>query len=51
MTEYVNPDVLVSTSWVADHLNDPSVRLVTVLETWKGNGASKVAYSRHGEKS
>jgi len=28
MTEYVNPDVLVSTSWVADHLNDPSVRLV-----------------------
>jgi thiosulfate/3-mercaptopyruvate sulfurtransferase len=28
MTEYVNPDVLVSTAWVADHLNDPSVRLV-----------------------
>ncbi|HYF63015.1 MAG TPA: sulfurtransferase [Herpetosiphonaceae bacterium] len=28
MSEYVNPDVLVSTAWVAEHLNDPSVRLV-----------------------
>lgn len=25
---YAHPDVLVSTEWVADHLNDPSVRLV-----------------------
>ena len=25
---YAHPDVLVSTQWVADHLNDPSVRLV-----------------------
>jgi thiosulfate/3-mercaptopyruvate sulfurtransferase len=25
---YANPDVLVSTSWVQSHLNDPSVRLV-----------------------
>lgn len=28
MAEYVNPDVLVSTAWVAEHLNDPEVRLV-----------------------
>ncbi|MCS6871229.1 MAG: sulfurtransferase [Anaerolineae bacterium] len=25
---YVHPEALVSTQWVADHLNDPSVRLV-----------------------
>jgi thiosulfate/3-mercaptopyruvate sulfurtransferase len=25
---YVNADVLVSTDWVADHLNDPNVRIV-----------------------
>jgi thiosulfate/3-mercaptopyruvate sulfurtransferase len=25
---YTNPDALVSTDWVADHLNDPGVRLV-----------------------
>ncbi|MBA3470610.1 MAG: sulfurtransferase [Herpetosiphonaceae bacterium] len=28
MSEYVNPAVLVSTDWVAEHLNDPNVRLV-----------------------
>ncbi len=26
--EYANPDVLVSTEWVAAHLNDPNVRLI-----------------------
>ncbi|HSF39334.1 MAG TPA: sulfurtransferase, partial [Thermoanaerobaculia bacterium] len=25
---YVHPEALVSTEWVADHLNDPGVRLV-----------------------
>ncbi len=25
---YARPDVLVSTQWVADHLNDPNVRIV-----------------------
>src|SRR5436190_24188415 len=25
---YVHPEVLVSTQWVADHLNDPNVRIV-----------------------
>lgn len=28
MGEYANPDVLVSTQWVADHLNDPNVRII-----------------------
>jgi thiosulfate/3-mercaptopyruvate sulfurtransferase len=28
MTDYAHPEVLVDTAWVADHLNDPSVRLV-----------------------
>jgi thiosulfate/3-mercaptopyruvate sulfurtransferase len=27
-TEYARPEVLVDTAWVADHLNDPNVRLV-----------------------
>src|SRR5210317_711091 len=28
MAEYANPDVLVSTEWVAEHQNDPAVRIV-----------------------
>lgn len=28
MAEYVHPDVLVSTQWVADHLADPNIRVV-----------------------
>jgi thiosulfate/3-mercaptopyruvate sulfurtransferase len=27
-TEYVHPEVLVSTEWLAEHLNDPKVRIV-----------------------
>jgi thiosulfate/3-mercaptopyruvate sulfurtransferase len=30
MSNYANPDVLVSTDWVAQHLNDPKVKLVEV---------------------
>ena len=30
MSEYKHPEVLVSTQWAADHLNDPKVRLVEV---------------------
>src|SRR5690606_42033120 len=29
---YANPDVLVSTQWVADHMGDPGVRIVEVDE-------------------
>lgn len=28
MTAYAHPEVLVTTSWVAEHLNDPNVRIV-----------------------
>jgi thiosulfate/3-mercaptopyruvate sulfurtransferase len=30
MSEYAHPEVLVSTQWVADHLNDPKIRLIEV---------------------
>jgi thiosulfate/3-mercaptopyruvate sulfurtransferase len=30
MAEYKHPEVLVSTQWAADHLNDPKIRLVEV---------------------
>src|SRR5437588_821837 len=30
MAEYANPNALVSTQWVTDHLNDPNVRLIEV---------------------
>ena len=29
---YAHPEVLVSTDWVADHLDDPNVRLIEVDE-------------------
>ncbi|MEW5958030.1 MAG: sulfurtransferase [Chloroflexota bacterium] len=28
MSEYARPEALVSTQWVADHLNDPTIRIV-----------------------
>ncbi len=30
MADYANPQALISTQWVADHLNDPNVRLIEV---------------------
>ncbi len=30
MARYANPDVLVETSWVAEHLKDPDVRIIEV---------------------
>ncbi|MGA8556688.1 MAG: sulfurtransferase [Candidatus Acidiferrales bacterium] len=30
MTEYKHPEVLVSTEWAAEHLNDPKIKLVEV---------------------
>ncbi len=32
MAEYANPEVLVETDWVADHLDDPSIRVIEVDE-------------------
>ncbi|QLQ04647.1 MAG: hypothetical protein HZY76_23730 [Anaerolineae bacterium] len=31
MTAYTHPESLVSTQWVAEHLNDPGVRIVEVV--------------------
>ena len=48
MAEYIHPEVLVSTEWVAAHLNDPSVRIVEsdedilLYETGHVPGAVKV---------
>jgi len=48
MAEYVHPEVLVSTEWVAAHLSDPSVRIVEsdedilLYETGHVPGAVKV---------
>jgi thiosulfate/3-mercaptopyruvate sulfurtransferase len=30
MSDYAQPDVLVTTSWAADHINDPKVKLIEV---------------------
>jgi thiosulfate/3-mercaptopyruvate sulfurtransferase len=30
MSEYAHPEVLVTTDWVANHLNDPKIRLIEV---------------------
>ena len=32
MADYKNPDVLVDTEWLAEHLNDPDIRIVEVDE-------------------
>jgi thiosulfate/3-mercaptopyruvate sulfurtransferase len=31
MSSYVHPESLVNTLWLAEHLDDPSVRLVQVI--------------------
>ena len=33
MSSYVNPEALASTQWVADHLNDPQVRVIEVVQS------------------
>jgi thiosulfate/3-mercaptopyruvate sulfurtransferase len=32
MAEYANPDALVETDWLAEHLNDPNIRVIEVDE-------------------
>ncbi len=29
-TEYAHPELLVSTGWVAEHINDPKVKIIEV---------------------
>ena len=31
MAEYVHPEVLVRTDWVAEHANDPTVIVMSVI--------------------
>ncbi len=33
MSSYAHPEALASTQWVADHLNDPQVRLIEVVQS------------------
>src|SRR5678816_1333990 len=48
---YAHPEVLVSTAWVAEHLNDPSVRLIEsnedllLYETGHVPGAVKIDWT------
>jgi thiosulfate/3-mercaptopyruvate sulfurtransferase len=32
VTEYANPDVLVNTDWLEEHLDDPDIRVIEVDE-------------------
>jgi thiosulfate/3-mercaptopyruvate sulfurtransferase len=32
MSEYANPDALVGTDWLEDHIDDPDVRVIEVDE-------------------
>jgi thiosulfate/3-mercaptopyruvate sulfurtransferase len=43
MAEYAHPEVLVSTQWVAEHANDPKVRLVEVDVDTSAYGQGHVA--------
>jgi 3-mercaptopyruvate sulfurtransferase SseA len=38
MSGYAHPEVLVSTRWVADHLDDPAVRFVEIETTTVNDG-------------
>ena len=48
---YAHPEVLVSTAWVAEHLNDPGVRLIEsnedllLYETGHVPGAVKIDWT------
>ena len=45
---YANPAALVSTQWVADHLNDSNVRLLEVdVDTSAYGQGHWAAYERH----
>jgi thiosulfate/3-mercaptopyruvate sulfurtransferase len=45
MSKYVHPEVLVSTEWLAEHLNDPQVRTIEVdVETAAGHIPGAVAW-------
>jgi thiosulfate/3-mercaptopyruvate sulfurtransferase len=43
MSGYAHPEVLVSTRWVADHLDDPAVRFVEIETTTEAYDSGHVA--------
>jgi thiosulfate/3-mercaptopyruvate sulfurtransferase len=49
VAEYANPDVLVDTDWLAEHLNDPNIRIIEVDEDTsayeKGHIPSSLAWN------
>lgn len=42
MSEYVHPEVLVSTEWVKEHLNDPSIKIVEIDVDTKNYAAGHI---------
>jgi thiosulfate/3-mercaptopyruvate sulfurtransferase len=53
MSEYANPDALVETTWLAEHIDDPAVRIVEVDEDLtayrKGHVPGAVQWSWFGD--
>ena len=47
MFDYAHPESLVSTQWVADHLEDPSVRIVEVVWGTEGPSGRQVYEAGH----
>jgi len=47
MSDYAHPESLVSTQWVAEHLEDPSVRIVEVVWGTKGPSGREVYEANH----
>ena len=42
MASYKHPEMLVSTEWLASHLDDPSIRIVDAR--WRGDGSGYQHY-------
>jgi 3-mercaptopyruvate sulfurtransferase SseA len=38
MSAYATPDSLVETSWLAEHLNDPDIRIVKATKIFSSMG-------------
>lgn len=45
MSDYAHPDVLVTTDWVAEHLDDPSVRILEI--DYDPSGAYRLGHIRN----
>lgn len=42
MAEYANPDALVETDWLAQHLDDPAIRVIEVDEDTTAYGKGHI---------